>query len=130
MIDVSALRHGRRLEMVQKAQMSSGPAGGGGENTLYYVLIGATCLGGGVYVSTPLWFAYSSVPCWQCKIYIFFNQIIASSFTSIRIVTARVNYVDVNLYEHTQKKCLSNVQDILIYNIYIPLRCYGLSVKL
>ncbi|KAF4112839.1 apoptosis-inducing factor 1, mitochondrial isoform X3 [Onychostoma macrolepis] len=46
----SALRHGRRLEMVQKAQMSSGPAGGGGENTLYYVLVGATCLGGGVYV--------------------------------------------------------------------------------
>ncbi|XP_016321447.1 apoptosis-inducing factor 1, mitochondrial-like isoform X4 [Sinocyclocheilus anshuiensis] len=45
----SALRHGRRLEMVQKAQMSSGPAGGGGENTLYYVLIGATCLGAGVY---------------------------------------------------------------------------------
>ncbi|XP_016143719.1 apoptosis-inducing factor 1, mitochondrial-like isoform X4 [Sinocyclocheilus grahami] len=45
----SALRHGRRLEMVQKAQMSSGPAGGGGENTLYYVLIGATCLGTGVY---------------------------------------------------------------------------------
>ncbi|KTG45374.1 hypothetical protein cypCar_00005576 [Cyprinus carpio] len=49
MIDFSALRHGRRLEMVQKAQMSSGPAGGGGENTLYYVLIGATCLGAGVY---------------------------------------------------------------------------------
>ncbi|XP_043095405.1 apoptosis-inducing factor 1, mitochondrial isoform X2 [Puntigrus tetrazona] len=45
----SALRHGRRLQMVQKAQMSSGPAGGGGENTLYYVLIGATCLGAGVY---------------------------------------------------------------------------------
>uniref|UniRef100_A0A673NFC2 Apoptosis-inducing factor 1, mitochondrial n=1 Tax=Sinocyclocheilus rhinocerous TaxID=307959 RepID=A0A673NFC2_9TELE len=45
----SALRHGRRLEMVQKAQMSSGSAGGGGENTLYYVLIGATCLGAGVY---------------------------------------------------------------------------------
>ncbi|XP_052412130.1 apoptosis-inducing factor 1, mitochondrial isoform X1 [Carassius gibelio] len=45
----SALRHGRRLEMVQKAQMSSGPAGGGGENTMYYVLIGATCLGTGVY---------------------------------------------------------------------------------
>lgn len=39
--------------MVQKAQMSSGQAGGGGENTLYYVLIGATCLGTGVYVSTP-----------------------------------------------------------------------------
>uniref|UniRef100_A0A673NJ03 Apoptosis-inducing factor 1, mitochondrial n=1 Tax=Sinocyclocheilus rhinocerous TaxID=307959 RepID=A0A673NJ03_9TELE len=45
----SVLRHGRRLEMVQKAQMSSGPAGGGGENTLYYVLVGATCLGTGVY---------------------------------------------------------------------------------
>ncbi|KAK2911145.1 hypothetical protein Q8A67_003278 [Cirrhinus molitorella] len=45
----SVLRHGRKLEMVQKAQMSSGPAGGGGENTLYYVLVGATCLGGGVY---------------------------------------------------------------------------------
>lgn len=54
MIDFSVLRHGRRLEMVQKAQMSSGPAGGGGENTLYYVLVGATCLGTGVYVSTPL----------------------------------------------------------------------------
>lgn len=35
--------------MVQKAQMSSGQAGGGGQNTLYYVLIGATCLGTGVY---------------------------------------------------------------------------------
>ncbi|XP_016331737.1 apoptosis-inducing factor 1, mitochondrial isoform X2 [Sinocyclocheilus anshuiensis] len=45
----SVLRHGRRLERVQKAQMSSGPAGGGGENTLYYVLVGATCLGTGVY---------------------------------------------------------------------------------
>ncbi|XP_073696511.1 apoptosis-inducing factor 1, mitochondrial isoform X1 [Garra rufa] len=45
----SVLRHGRKLEMVQKAQMSSGPAGGGGQNALYYVLVGATCLGGGVY---------------------------------------------------------------------------------
>ncbi|XP_057217350.1 apoptosis-inducing factor 1, mitochondrial isoform X2 [Triplophysa rosa] len=45
----SVLRHGRRLEMMQKAQMSSGPTGGGGENTLYYVLVGATCLGGGIY---------------------------------------------------------------------------------
>ncbi|XP_067262611.1 apoptosis-inducing factor 1, mitochondrial isoform X3 [Chanodichthys erythropterus] len=35
--------------MVQKAQMSSGPAGGSGENTLYYILVGATCLGAGVY---------------------------------------------------------------------------------
>ncbi len=61
MIDVSALRHGRRLEMVQKAQMSSGQAGGGGQNTLYYVLIGATCLGTGVYVRTPFYDSYSSV---------------------------------------------------------------------
>lgn len=45
----SVLRHGRRLDMVQKAQMSSGPTGGSGENTLYYVLVGATCLAGGVY---------------------------------------------------------------------------------
>ncbi|KAK9974769.1 hypothetical protein ABG768_022846 [Culter alburnus] len=45
----SVLRHGRRLDMVQKAQMSSGPAGGSGENTLYYILVGATCLGAGVY---------------------------------------------------------------------------------
>ncbi|XP_056116034.1 apoptosis-inducing factor 1, mitochondrial isoform X1 [Rhinichthys klamathensis goyatoka] len=43
----SVLRHGRRLDMVQKAQMSSGPTGG--ENTLYYVLVGATFLGAGVY---------------------------------------------------------------------------------
>lgn len=54
MIDFSVLRHGRKLEMVQKSPMSSGPAGGGGENTLYYVLVGATCLGAGVYVSTAL----------------------------------------------------------------------------
>lgn len=52
MIDFSVLRHGRRLDMVQKAQMSSGPTGG--ENTLYYVLVGATFLGAGVYVSTHL----------------------------------------------------------------------------
>lgn len=52
MIDL-VLKHGKRLEMIQKAQMSSGPTGGGGENTLYYVLVGATCLGGGIYVSIP-----------------------------------------------------------------------------
>ncbi|XP_067295286.1 apoptosis-inducing factor 1, mitochondrial isoform X2 [Pseudorasbora parva] len=45
----SVLRHGRRLDMAQKAQMSSGTPGGSGENTLYYVLVGATCLAGGVY---------------------------------------------------------------------------------
>ncbi|KAA0716670.1 Apoptosis-inducing factor 1, mitochondrial [Triplophysa tibetana] len=42
-------KHGRRLEMMQKAQMSSTPAGGGKENTLYYVLVGATFLGAGIY---------------------------------------------------------------------------------
>ncbi|XP_051550537.1 apoptosis-inducing factor 1, mitochondrial-like isoform X2 [Myxocyprinus asiaticus] len=45
----SVLRHERRLEMVQRAKMSSGATGGGGENTLFYVLVGATCLGAGVY---------------------------------------------------------------------------------
>nr|XP_005165182.1 apoptosis-inducing factor 1, mitochondrial isoform X1 [Danio rerio] len=45
----SVLRHGRRLEMVQRAQMSSGPPGGGGENAVYFVLVGAACLGGGIY---------------------------------------------------------------------------------
>ncbi|XP_051961672.1 apoptosis-inducing factor 1, mitochondrial isoform X3 [Xyrauchen texanus] len=45
----SVLRQERRLEMVQRAKMSSGATGGGGENTLYYVLVGATCLGTGVY---------------------------------------------------------------------------------
>ncbi|XP_077097341.1 apoptosis-inducing factor 1, mitochondrial isoform X2 [Siphateles boraxobius] len=48
----SVLRHGRRLDMVQKAQMSSGPPGG--ENTLYYVLVGATFLGAGVYTYRTL----------------------------------------------------------------------------
>ncbi|XP_051981678.1 apoptosis-inducing factor 1, mitochondrial-like isoform X2 [Xyrauchen texanus] len=46
----SVLRHERRLDMVQRAKMSSGATGGGSENTLYYVLVGATCLGAGVYV--------------------------------------------------------------------------------
>ncbi|XP_056313604.1 apoptosis-inducing factor 1, mitochondrial isoform X4 [Danio aesculapii] len=45
----SVLRHGRRLEMVQRAQMSSRPPGGGGENAVYFVLVGAACLGGGIY---------------------------------------------------------------------------------
>ncbi|XP_039515255.1 apoptosis-inducing factor 1, mitochondrial-like [Pimephales promelas] len=48
----SVLRHGRRLDMVQKAQMSSGPTGG--DNTLYYVLVGATFLGAGVYTYRTL----------------------------------------------------------------------------
>lgn len=45
------LRNERRLAL-QKAQMSTGPSGGGSsDNTKYYVLVGATFLGGAVYVS-------------------------------------------------------------------------------
>ncbi|XP_036435898.1 LOW QUALITY PROTEIN: apoptosis-inducing factor 1, mitochondrial [Colossoma macropomum] len=46
----AVLRHERRPPLVQQAHMSSGPTGGGGENTIYLVLVGAACLGGGVYV--------------------------------------------------------------------------------
>jgi len=38
-----------RIPHVPAAQMSTGPAGGGGENQLYVLLVGAVCLGGGVY---------------------------------------------------------------------------------
>lgn len=33
------------------AHMSSGAAGGGNENKVYFLLVGAACLGGGIYVS-------------------------------------------------------------------------------
>ncbi|KAL6463059.1 hypothetical protein MHYP_G00274500 [Metynnis hypsauchen] len=46
----AVFRHERRPPLVQQAHMSSGPTGGGGENTIYLVLVGAACLGGGVYV--------------------------------------------------------------------------------
>ncbi|KAG7223316.1 hypothetical protein INR49_015672 [Caranx melampygus] len=34
---------------VPAAQMSTGSAGGGGENKMYFLLVGAACLGGGIY---------------------------------------------------------------------------------
>uniref|UniRef100_A0A3B4DH67 Apoptosis-inducing factor 1, mitochondrial n=1 Tax=Pygocentrus nattereri TaxID=42514 RepID=A0A3B4DH67_PYGNA len=46
----AVFRHERRPPLVQQAHMSSGPTGGGGENAIYLVLVGAACLGGGVYV--------------------------------------------------------------------------------
>ncbi|XP_049322689.1 apoptosis-inducing factor 1, mitochondrial isoform X1 [Astyanax mexicanus] len=48
------LRHERTPQFVQPAHMSSGPSGGGGENTLYFVLVGATCLAGGAYAYSTL----------------------------------------------------------------------------
>lgn len=45
----AVLRNERRLAL-HKAQMSTGPSGGGGsDNTKYYVLVGATFVGGAVY---------------------------------------------------------------------------------
>ncbi|KAL7838893.1 hypothetical protein AOLI_G00272970 [Acnodon oligacanthus] len=46
----AVFRHERRPPLVQQAHMSSGPTGGGGENAIYFVLVGAACLGGAVYV--------------------------------------------------------------------------------
>ncbi|XP_066517394.1 apoptosis-inducing factor 1, mitochondrial isoform X5 [Hoplias malabaricus] len=45
----AVLRHVNRPLLVPQSHMSSGPTGGGGENTIYFVLVGAACLGGGVY---------------------------------------------------------------------------------
>ncbi|XP_024287152.1 apoptosis-inducing factor 1, mitochondrial isoform X5 [Oncorhynchus tshawytscha] len=39
----------RRLPLVPQAHMSSGTPGSGGDNNLYYLLVGATCVGGGFY---------------------------------------------------------------------------------
>uniref|UniRef100_A0A3B1IQV1 Apoptosis-inducing factor 1, mitochondrial n=1 Tax=Astyanax mexicanus TaxID=7994 RepID=A0A3B1IQV1_ASTMX len=50
----AVLRHERTPQFVQPAHMSSGPSGGGGENTLYFVLVGATCLAGGAYAYSTL----------------------------------------------------------------------------
>ncbi|XP_060769395.1 apoptosis-inducing factor 1, mitochondrial isoform X3 [Neoarius graeffei] len=43
------LRHDRRPAFAPQTHMSSGPLGGGGDNAVYFVLVGAACLGGGVY---------------------------------------------------------------------------------
>ncbi|XP_029547490.1 apoptosis-inducing factor 1, mitochondrial isoform X6 [Salmo trutta] len=43
------LNNERRLPLVPQAHMSSGTPGSGGDNNLYYLLVGATCVGGGFY---------------------------------------------------------------------------------
>ncbi|XP_062392498.1 apoptosis-inducing factor 1, mitochondrial isoform X2 [Sardina pilchardus] len=52
----AVLRSERRPALLQSAQMSAGPSGGGGpnNNTLYVVLVGATCLGGVAYAYSTL----------------------------------------------------------------------------
>ncbi|XP_074527872.1 apoptosis-inducing factor 1, mitochondrial isoform X4 [Halichoeres trimaculatus] len=45
----TGLTHGRLPAQVPAAHMSTGPTGGGRENQLYALLVGAACLGGGVY---------------------------------------------------------------------------------
>uniref|UniRef100_A0A8B9HKS6 Apoptosis-inducing factor 1, mitochondrial n=1 Tax=Astyanax mexicanus TaxID=7994 RepID=A0A8B9HKS6_ASTMX len=69
----AVFRHERTPQFVQPAHMSSGPSGGGGENTLYFVLVGATCLAGGAYVSilscysSTLWIIWIHQP--VCLVY-------------------------------------------------------------
>uniref|UniRef100_A0A672ZDT6 Apoptosis-inducing factor 1, mitochondrial n=1 Tax=Sphaeramia orbicularis TaxID=375764 RepID=A0A672ZDT6_9TELE len=45
----AVLNNGRTPAQVPAAHMSTGPAGGGRENQLYALLVGAACLGGGIY---------------------------------------------------------------------------------
>ncbi|KAL0994200.1 hypothetical protein UPYG_G00119150 [Umbra pygmaea] len=45
----AVLNNERRLPLVPQAHMSTGAPGSGGENILYYVLVGVTCVGGGFY---------------------------------------------------------------------------------
>ncbi|XP_059207474.1 apoptosis-inducing factor 1, mitochondrial isoform X2 [Centropristis striata] len=45
----TVLNNGRTSTLVPAAPMSSGPAGGGKENQVYVLLVGAACLAGGVY---------------------------------------------------------------------------------
>ncbi|XP_010893734.2 apoptosis-inducing factor 1, mitochondrial isoform X4 [Esox lucius] len=45
----TVLNSDRRLPMVTQAHMSSGTPGSGGDNNLYYLLVGATCIAGGFY---------------------------------------------------------------------------------
>lgn len=57
---MAVLRNEQRL-VLQKPQMSTGPSGGGGsDNVKYYVLVGATCLGGAVYVSVNFFLPVNS----------------------------------------------------------------------
>lgn len=50
----AGLTNGRVPARVPVAHMSTGPAGGGRENQLYVLLVGATCVGGGVYAYRTL----------------------------------------------------------------------------
>lgn len=45
----AGLNNGRIPASVPAAHMSTGPAGGGRENQLYVLLVGAACIGGGIY---------------------------------------------------------------------------------
>ncbi|XP_037124886.1 apoptosis-inducing factor 1, mitochondrial isoform X7 [Syngnathus acus] len=45
----TGLHNARIPAHVPGAHMATGPAGGGGENQLYVLLVGATCLGGAIY---------------------------------------------------------------------------------
>ncbi|KAJ7995885.1 hypothetical protein DPEC_G00231350 [Dallia pectoralis] len=45
----AVLNSERRLPLVPQTHMSSGGPGSSGENNLYYLLVGATCVAGGVY---------------------------------------------------------------------------------
>lgn len=48
---ISGLTNARIPTCAPTAPMSTGPAGQGGENLMYIALVGAACLGGGIYVS-------------------------------------------------------------------------------
>ncbi|XP_053474218.1 apoptosis-inducing factor 1, mitochondrial isoform X2 [Ictalurus furcatus] len=48
------LRNDRRPAFGPQTHMSSGPSVGGGDNAIYYVLVGAACLGGGAYAYRTL----------------------------------------------------------------------------
>lgn len=48
---IPGLSSARLPSRVPSAHMSTGPAGDGKENLIYVALVGAVCIGGGVYVS-------------------------------------------------------------------------------
>lgn len=48
---IPGLTSARLPTRVPSAHMSTGPAGDGKENLIYVALVGAACIGGGVYVS-------------------------------------------------------------------------------
>lgn len=48
---ISGLNSARLPTRLPSAHMSTGPAGDGKENLVYVALVGAACIGGGIYVS-------------------------------------------------------------------------------